>query len=169
MEAALSTRSIRTGLLDLLVLAVVYVLPSASHLLGIPFYLLDPMRLLLFFTVLTTGRGNVLLIAVSLPFISTLFSGHPVFPKNALISMELFANAALFYWIVQRGGERWLAGAVSVLASKVGYYAFKYLFLRLGLLSGSLVATAWYFQLIPLVLIGGGLYLSDFRRGSEEL
>ena len=164
MEAVLSTKSIRTAVLDLLVVTTVYLVPSASHMLGLPLYLVDPMRLLLFFTVLTTGRTNVLFMALSLPFFSTLFSGHPVFPKNILISLELITNASLFYWLVGRGSQQWLAGAISVLLSKVVYYSLKALILGLGLMSGALISTVWYFQLLPLVLISAALYLNSLNR-----
>jgi hypothetical protein len=75
-----------TSLIDLGIILSIYLLPGLTHVLPVPLYLIDPMRLLLFLTLITTHRVNSLVLAASIPFLSTLFSGHPVFPKNILIA-----------------------------------------------------------------------------------
>lgn len=142
-----------TSLMDLGIIAALYILPGLTHVLPIPLYMLDPMRLLLFLTLLTTHRMNSLLLAATIPFLSTLFSGHPIFPKNILIASELSLNVMLFHWFLSKKDSIMLAGAVSIICAKVFYYLLKFGFISIGLLGGALVSTAFSYQLIPLVLL----------------
>lgn len=141
------------SLIDLGIIAVLYVLPGITHLLPIPIYLIDPMRLLLFLTLLTTNRMNSLLLAASIPLISTFFSGHPIFPKNILIAAELSLNVVVFHWILAKRDSIFLAGIVSILSAKAFYYLLKMGLITMGLLGGVLISTALTHQLIPLALI----------------
>ena len=153
-KAAIWTDQVRTtSLIDLGIVGAIYLLPALTHLLPIPLYLIDPMRLLLFFTLLTTHRTNSLVLAASIPFLSTLFSRHPVFPKNILIASELSLNVMVFHWILSKRNSILLASTVSILSAKVFYYLLKFGFLSLGLLGGALISTALTYQLIPLLLL----------------
>lgn len=142
-----------TSLVDAGIILALYGLPGLAHVLPIPLHLIDPMRLLLFLTLLTTNRVNSIVLAATIPFMSTLFSGHPVFPKNILIASELSLNVMLFHWILSKKDSILLAGAVSILCAKVFYYLLKFGFISMGLLGGALVSTAFTYQLIPLVLL----------------
>lgn len=142
-----------TSLIDLGIVAALYILPGLTHILPVPLYMIDPMRLLLFLTLLTTHRMNSLVLAATIPFLSTLFSGHPVFPKNILIATELSINVIFFHWILRKQGSILLAGTLSILVAKVGYYLMKFGFLSVGILGGTLVSTAFGYQLIPLILL----------------
>jgi len=155
--ARLSAEIRTTGLVDTGVIAVLYVLPAITHVIPIPLYLIDPMRLLIFLTLLTTSKMNSLILAATIPFLSTLFSGHPIFPKNILIASELSLNVMLFHWIFSRRNSILLAGTVSILVAKLFYYLLKFGFITMGLLSGALVSTALTYQLIPLMVLPLGL------------
>lgn len=153
-KAAIWTNQVRTtSLIDLGIIAAIYLLPALTHMLPIPIYLIDPMRLLLFFTLLTTNRMNSLVLAATIPFLSTLFSGHPVFPKNILIASELSLNVMIFHWFLGKKDSILLAGIGSILSAKVVYYLLKFSFISLGLLSGALISTALTYQLIPVLLL----------------
>lgn len=147
-----------TSLIDLSIVAILYLLPGITHILPVPLYLIDPMRLLVFLTLLTTHRTNSLVLAASLPFLSTLFSGHPIFPKNILIATELSLNVMLFHWIFSKRDSVLVAGSLSILISKVFYYALKFGFISAGILGGALISTSLGYQLIPLILLPLLLY-----------
>jgi len=61
-----SNIKIRTVVVDFLALSVIYLLPTMSHLTGIPFYYLEPMRIVVLLSLLFTNRWNSLLLAVFL-------------------------------------------------------------------------------------------------------
>lgn len=142
----------RTVLLDGLLCALVVAVPALSHAAALPLYRLDPMRLLLFAAILFSGRRNALAMALWLPALSTLTSGHPVFPKVVLIQGELALNVVVFGWLLRRWPP--LGAAVgSVLAAKGVYYGAKFAMMRAALQEGELVATDWGWQIVSLVPI----------------
>ena len=156
---ALDRPVFRTITLDVLLCAAAVAVPALSHAAAYPLYLFDPMRLLLFAAILGSSRRNALLMALWLPLLSLLTSGHPVFPKVVLIQGELVLNTLIFYGLAQ-GTDRFVLGAaVSVLASKVVYYLAKFVLIRTALLGGDLFATPWAYQLatFSFILLAGGL------------
>lgn len=157
---ALSRPVIRTISLDAFLCAAVVAVPTLSHAAAFPFYLFDPMRLLLFVAILGSSRRNALLMAVGMPLLAMMTSGHPVFPKVVLIQGELVLNTLVFHALI-RGGLGFVgATGVSVLASKAAYYGAKFILIRTALLGGSLIATSWTYQLATLVfiLLVGGVF-----------
>jgi hypothetical protein len=156
---ALGRPVFRTITLDVLLCAAVVAVPTLSHAAAFPIYLFDPMRVLLFAAILYSSRRNALLMALWLPLLSMLTSGHPVFPKVVLIQGELVLNAVIFYGLTRGSGRFALGAAVSVLASKTVYYAAKFVLLETALLGGNLFATPWTYQLATLsfILLAGGL------------
>ncbi|MCF7824109.1 MAG: hypothetical protein K9N35_08055 [Candidatus Marinimicrobia bacterium] len=166
-KAAVWANQIRTtSLIDLGIILAIYLLPGLTHVLPVPLYLIDPMRLLLFLTLLTTDRTNSLVLAATIPFLSTFFSGHPVFPKNILISAELSLNVIVFHWIMGKKDSVILAGVASILSAKVFYYLLKYGFITAGFLGGMLITTPLGYQLIPLILLPFILFGLDKLRSS---
>lgn len=167
---ALDRPAFRTISLDVLLCAAVVAVPALSHAAAFPFYLFDPMRLLLFVAILGSSRRNALLMAVGMPLLAMLTSGHPVFPKVVLIQGELALNTLIFFGLA-RGTHRFVpAAAVSIAASKAAYYAAKLLLIKMSLLSGGLIATPWTYQLGTLlfILLAGGLVWSRQGRGAVD-
>jgi len=146
-------RYLKVAFVDLGVLAALYLLPAITHLLPVPVYLIDPMRLLLFLTLTTTTRSNAIILAGSMPLLATLFSGHPIFPKNIIIAAELIINVAVFYLLINRTRSILFAGVSAILVSKVSYYLIKFGFLSFGLLEGQLVTTPILYQAVPVILL----------------
>ena len=164
-KAAIWTDQVRsTSLIDVGIILAIYLLPGLTHVLPVPLYMIDPMRLLLFLTLLTTHRMNSLVLAATIPFLSTLFFGHPVFPKNILISAELSLNVMVFHWIMGKKDSLIFAGAVSIVSAKVFYYLLKYGFITAGFLGGVLITTPLGYQLIPLILLPFMLFGMDKLR-----
>jgi hypothetical protein len=156
---ALDRPVVKTITLNVLLCVAVVAIPALSHATTLPLYRFEPMRLLLFVALLTTGRRNALLMALWLPLLSLLTSGHPVFPKVVLIQGELVLNAWIFTEIFRRSGRFTLAAAASIVASKSVYYAAKYVLIEMALLRGHVVATPWTYQLATflLILLAGNL------------
>ncbi len=152
---ALNTKSKTLGYLavDFLVICFVYLLPSLSHLTSIPFYLFDPMRLALIFCIITTGRKNSILIALTLPLVSILISSHPAVVKGLLISAELSLNVFLFYFFSKRWSNLFVSMFVSIFFAKVFYYSVKIVLLNYNLIQGELISTPLWIQGLMMVVL----------------
>lgn len=146
--------AIRVAATDIALLAVVCVIPAISHLLSFPMYLLDPMRLILMTGLLITGsRKNACAMAIALPLLSFLVSGHPVFPKNLAIMAELLVNVALFSLLSKKLSQG-IAMFSSIILSKALYYGIKFVLISAGLLATSLVDTGLWYQIGVAAALG---------------
>jgi hypothetical protein len=98
------------------------------------------------------------LLALSLPLFSHLISAHPVFLKTILISFELLLFSVLFYEFSKKFKSVFLVMLVSIVAGKLFYYLFKYLFISYGLIQSELISTPVYMQIIVSIIFS--LYVS---------
>jgi hypothetical protein len=158
----LSNNKAKTVILDIALLISLYLVPTISHLLALPIYYIEPMRLMLFVAILYTNRLNAVFIAVTLPLFSFAISSHPVFIKTILISAELLVNTLLFYYLLKITDKPFVAGIVSIITSKVFYYTIKYFLLSTTLLGGSLVSTPLIIQAIVTLVLSGLIFLKFF-------
>jgi hypothetical protein len=140
-------------LLDILAILAIYFIPTISHMVGIPFYLFEPMRIFVILSLLHSRKANSYALAIGLPLFSFLISSHPVLLKAGLISFELVINVFLFYLARKRLAAHW-AVLISVIFSKIIYYMFKYLFIQFALLESSLISTPLYFQFFTTLAFG---------------
>ena len=131
--------------------------PALSHLTSLPLYLLDPMRLaVLGVLLITRDWKNTLALAVLLPLFSTLVSGHPLFPKCVLISVELATNVLLFEGLLRLLGRKisgkgvvsGMSAFLSIILSKTFYYLLKWGVIALGWMQMEVVSTALWTQLL---------------------
>lgn len=138
-----------TILIDIALLAALYLLPSFSHLTALPLYMFEPMRVALIVALLFTNRANAFLIAFTLPLASFLLSGHPVPFKALLMGIELTVLVASYGYLSQKlRVPAFAALAAAILIGKLVYYAMKYAALGAGLLGGSLVSTPLQTQVL---------------------
>ena len=121
-------------------------------MLKLPVYFIEPMRLALVLVLLHTTKRNAYIIALALPVFSFMISAHPVVPKMMLITAELVLNVFLFYFFAKRLKSVPAAIFTSILASKVFYYAVKFLLVNTAILSTGLVGIPVYMQVIMTVL-----------------
>jgi hypothetical protein len=163
METILSNEKFRgetkTIILDFLALATIFFLPAFSHLLNFPLYLLEPMRAMLILSIALTNKRNAYLIAVSLPFFSFFISAHPNIYKTVLIALELSANVWLFYLISDKLKNKFSAMLLSILLSKIGYYALKFAMIYFVLLNTELISTPIYLQAITMIAFTTSLHI----------
>lgn len=149
----ISERRLQNITYDLIALSVITIVPALSHMIGIPLYLLEPMRVVLLISLFHTSKKNAFMLAFILPIFSLLISQHPSLPKTILIISELILNVWLFYLLTQKISNNFLSMFLSILISKLYYYIIKYVLISFGLLSGELVSTALYLQAIVGVAI----------------
>jgi hypothetical protein len=154
----LSSKNIKTVILDISALLFIYLTPAISHLFSFPIYLLEPMRIMLILSLAHTSKKNAYLIALTLPIFSYLISTHPSIIKSLLITGELVFNIWLFYYLSEKIKNIFGAAAASIVLSKIAYYIFKYLLLTAGLITGSLVSTPLLLQLTVTIVLSGYLF-----------
>ena len=153
--ATLSSDITRWVLVDALIVAAFLALPSVSHLLPIPLYMLEPMRIAMLVAFLTTKSvWNAVLMGLTIPIFSHLTAGHPELVKAFLISTELATNMLVFVHLYRRFNlHASILMILSVLISKTVYYALKYLTLVTGLLDDRLISSSVMNQLIALLIV----------------
>lgn len=149
----LSNIKIRTVIVDFLALSVIYLLPSLSHLTGIPFYFLEPMRIVVLLSLFFTHRWNSLLLALTIPLFSFLIAAHPAIFKVLLVTVDLTLNILLFIYFTKRINQTYLALFLSIGISKIIYYLLKYAFIQFNLVEGALVTTSLYIQMLLMVVL----------------
>ncbi len=150
-----SSKVYKTILIDVAIFLVIYLLPTISHLFPFPLYLIEPMRIAVLASyLLTRSTVNTSIIAVSIPLFSFLVTGHPVFFKSLLISVEFLTNILLFIYFMEKLGIKTLGAMIlSIIGSKIFYYGLKFIFIEVGLIEGSLVSTGLIGQIIALLII----------------
>jgi len=153
-----SKEGIKSILLDVTALAFIYFVPAISHMFSIPFYLFEPMRIMLILSMAHSGKLNNYLIAFSLPLFSLLISSHPSFEKAILLTAELVLNVWLYYEFSKKFNG-FFSALLAIGIGKVFYYGLKYVFISLGLLDGDLVTTPIYLQIITMAVLSGYIYL----------
>lgn len=159
--------AVKTVLIDILILTALYFIPALSHMFAVPLYMLEPMRLALIASILLTNKGNSVIIACTIPLFAYVVSSHPAFYKSLLIGVELLVNVFLFFALEKKLRNTFFAMAASIISAKVLYYVLKYIMLQAGLLSGSLISTPLYIQLI-LVLVLSAVTMFIFGRKSAK-
>lgn len=140
-------------LLDFIAVLLVYMIPTVSHLVSLPLYRFEPMRLVLLLNLLFVGnKRNAYFMAFTLPLFSFFVGSHPVFIKAIIMAVELVANVFIYVKL-----SRWLndglAMIIAIVASKLFYYAIKYLCIATGLMASSMVSTSLWIQLFVAVAI----------------
>ena len=160
-----SKRTINYIIFDILALAFIYLVPTISHMLSFPLYLIEPMRIALILALVHTTKRNAYIIALTLPIFSYLVSAHPVFYKMLLISGELVLNVWLFYFILGRTKNAFVSILSSIVASKAIYYMAKFIAVALILKTGeSIIATSLTIQVATTLVFSVYLGLMFRRR-----
>lgn len=168
-KTVFSTPVVRMVGIDILLLAAAYIIPAVAHLFAFPVYYFDPMRIILLTgLLLTANRKNAYILAVTLPLFSFLVSGHPVFPKNLLIIAELAANVAIFTWMGRRMKSVFAAMLLSIVCSKILYYALKWALISTALLDMSFISTGMGYQLLVAVGIAAAFAFASARKAQKQ-
>lgn len=151
-------KNFQIALMDIIAIAFIYLVPTFSHLLSFPLYLIEPMRIMLILALVHTRRENAYFLALTLPFVSYLFSGHPVIIKTFLISAELLVNVIFFFLMLKLVEKKFIAALASIIFAKSFYYGSKVLLIALGVFSGKLISTPIWLQLIMAIVLSGYIF-----------
>lgn len=160
-----SKRTISYVIFDILALTFIYFVPTISHMLSLPLYLIEPMRIALVLALVHTTKRNAYIIAVTLPLFSFLVSAHPVFYKMMLITGELAINVWLFYFIFNKSKNAFISILSSIVLSKSIYYLAKFIAVAIIFQTGdSIIATSLYIQVATTLVFSAYLGLMYRRR-----
>ena len=165
---AVPNSATRAILVDALVILSFYLTIVFAHVLPFPLYKLDPMKILVLFTVAYSSRGNALGIAAALPILSFLSTGHPVFPKFLIMSGELIVFAFVLGTLSQRKSNGMLAFLGAVLLSKSAYYLVKFAAISADFLDQTLISTNFYTQIQALAILGAVYFVIQFLRNRQQ-
>lgn len=158
-----------TFLIDLALLAGLYLLPGFSHVTALPLYMFEPMRVALLIALLFTNRSNAYFIAFTIPLASAMVTGHPVPFKALLMGIELSILVAAYSYLVQLARvPAFAALTAAIVLSKVIYYTMKFAALNAGLLAGGLISTPPQTQLILAIATAAVFGLVEYYRTDRE-
>jgi len=144
--SSILTRNVIKGiLLDIVALIVVYFTPKFGQLVHFPFYMVEPMRLMVVLSIVHSSRTNSYLLALSLPLFSWAVSGHPEFYKMLVMTGEITMNVFLFYYLIRKIDSVFLPMIISIVVSKIFCYIlylvfFSMMFIREEAESSFLIA-----------------------------
>jgi len=150
-----SRETLKTIIFDVSALLFIFFVPAISHMLKLPVYFAEPMRLMLILMLLHTTKRNAYIIAITLPVFSFLISAHPVPPKMMLITAELVLNVFLFYFLVNKIKSVPAAVLTSIIGSKAFYYLVKFGLVNTAIISSGLVGIPIYMQVIMAFVFTG--------------
>jgi hypothetical protein len=144
---------LQIAIFDLIFIAIVLFIPTLSHLIGFPFYIFEPMRLLIISYLIFTKSKNAYFLAIALPIFSFVFAGHPTLFKMPLVAMDLVLNIAFYNFLLKKQLNIFVSIVLSVIISKAIYYSLKAIFIYSGLLVNGLVETNINYQIINLIIL----------------
>lgn len=165
---SVSKLNIKSIVLDIIALAFIYFVPAISHLLNVPVYLVEPMRIMLILAIAHTSKKNAYLIALTLPLFSFLISSHPNVFKAVIMTIELVLNVWLFYELTKRT-NRFVAMLSSIVLSKLFYYLLKFGLISFAVLQQGLISTPVYLQVITSVVFSGYLFFVYRRKQIDTI
>ncbi len=155
--------------LDFIGLLFIYFVPAISHLLSVPLYFIEPMRLMVIIAMIFSSKRNTYLIALSLPVFSFLISSHPIFPKMLIMTLELGLNVWLFYLFARLMRNYFYAMLLSVVLSKGVYYLLSYMAVHMSFMGTSEVSTIpLYIQAIVTVVFSTYVFIMFSRKEAPD-
>lgn len=165
--AILNESRLRNISFDLIALSIITIIPALSHMISVPLYLLEPMRIVLLISLLHTSKRNGFMLAFILPFFSLLLSNHPSLTKTILIASELTLNVWLFYLLNQKIKNDFLSMFLSIIASKIYYYTIKFFLISVGLMNTELISTPIYLQFLVGIILSFYAYIILRKKGTD--
>ncbi len=125
----LKTRNVRKNLLlDIVGLVIVFFTPKIGQYTHLPFWMVEPMRLMVVLSIAHCTHANSYFLALVLPAFSWAVSGHPEFFKMIVMTGEITINVFLYYFLLRKNDSVFLSMITSIVVSKVFCYAIYLLF-----------------------------------------
>ncbi|MCS7052865.1 MAG: hypothetical protein NZM09_03915, partial [Ignavibacterium sp.] len=144
---------IKISLINFIGISLAILVPILSHITDIPFYYLEPMRLISILIYISFNKKNGLIYALYMPLLNTLVTGHPTFFKSVLIATELLINLYLIDFLSRKSKLAFtLQLFISIVLSKIYYYLLKLLLLNVSILQGELFSSDLTIQLVFIII-----------------
>jgi hypothetical protein len=153
-----SKEKIKSSVIYLSAIIFIVFVPAISHLVALPIYYFEPMRIMLIIALVHTTKKNAYLLALTLPLFSFLVSAHPSLLKTLLITSELLLNVFLFFVFSEKMKNNFWAMLTSLFISKILYYLVKFMLLSTMVLEGNLVSTPLYIQGTMILLFSSYVF-----------
>ena len=154
---------------DIIGIGIILYIPIFSHLVALPLYMVDPIKIIVVLIYLFSNKYNALFLSVILPTVSFTITGHPIFPKYIIIILE---NSMLLYLFdlnnVKTQFKKIIYLNISFIGVKVAYYIIKYAFIKFTLIQGSVIATPILYQTFPIIIINILFILNQWNHKGEE-
>ena len=147
-----SKETIKTLIFNVTAFLFIFFVPAISHLIMLPVYYIEPMRIMLILMLLHTTKTNAYIIALALPAFSFIFSGHPVPPKMLLITAELTLNVFLFFFLVNKIKST----PAALITSIIGIVAYA------GMMQGFWLKWAYWYHRVVLGVAALLLFVPNF-------
>jgi hypothetical protein len=161
-----SKEVVKSLILDGFALFIVFITPVIARWLQLPFYMIEPMRLMIIVSIAHTNRVNAHILAFVLPLFSWMVSGHPEFLKMMVIIGELSLNVFLFYFLLKKTGNVFLTMVAAIITSKIICYSFYLIFFSWMFVKDEAEPAFLLAQVITTMLFS--LYVSVlFRKRSQ--
>jgi hypothetical protein len=143
---------------DIFFLLTFSLLTVYSHLLPVPLFILEPMRVIVLFSVLFTRKSNSYILALLLPLISYSISQHPPLIKSLLIVFELNVNILILHYLNLRMKNVFIVLISSIILSKLIYYISKFIVIY-NLLDEKFEITvkSIFIQIVFVIILSGSL------------
>ena len=149
-------------ILDVFALAFIFLIPSLAHLVSLPVYMIEPMRMIIILSLAHGTKNNAYFLALTLPFFSFLISGHPFFSKMLIITAELLLNVFLFFLLQKRIKHVFLSLFSAILISKLACYLTYLVFFSLTFLKEEANFTFMLVQLATTLIFS--VYVYYFKK-----
>jgi len=145
-------------ILDVTALAVVFFIPVIATLFQLPFYMIEPMRMMVVISIAHSSRINSYLLAFTLSLFSWAVSGHPEFNKLLVMTAELVINVYLFYFLLKRLDNAFLSMIIAIIISKIICYSLYLVFFSMMFLQEETEPSFMIAQAITTLLFS--IYIS---------
>lgn len=154
MEKILSKDVRRIVVLDVIAIGIMYLVPTLSHLVSLPLYKFEPMRIVLLANfLLLTDKRNAYIMAITLPLFSFAVGNHPVLLKAVLMGAELALNIFLFTQLSKKIRNNGVSMFLSIVLSKIAYYAVKFTLIFTGIWATNMIGTELIWQVVIAIVL----------------
>ena len=143
-------------------------LTVGSHHIGLPLYKINPMHWILYFVIILKKPtlSTIAVLAIALPFTSSILTGHPVMIKSFLICLELLTYGVVFS-LLFKSNSILIPYLLSQIVGHTIYYSFKYFLIKAEIFNSIFISSSIFLQLIISILLGFSIIL--FKKYQDNI
>ena len=139
-----------------------------SHNIGIPLYKINPMHWILYYVVILKkpAISTIAVLAIALPFTSSILTGHPVMIKSFLICLELLTYGIVFS-LLFKSNSILIPYLLSQIAGHTIYYSSKYYLIKAEIFNSIFISSSIFLQLLISIVMGISIIL--FKKHQNKI